>query len=113
MDSDFNPWPIWAAYLLASGIFYWVLHKLTRTDNPSWWLYSFRAAYLALVLTPAYANQQGESLAPALMVATLDLITIGSDEFVRALTPLSLAFAVSILASTAVYFYQRKRINNK
>lgn len=69
-----------------------------------------RAFYLGLAFTPAYANDQGNSLAPALMVATLDLITNGSAAVSRALIPLLLLLLISILIATVAFLYAKKNV---
>lgn len=71
-----------------------------------------RAMFVALMLTPWYANPEGETMAPALMVATLDLITKGTSEFARALIPLLLAVVVALVVSTSLFFLRKKRLHN-
>ncbi len=63
---------------------------------------------LALIATPWYANVDGTTLAPALMIVALDAITIGLDAAGRALVPLILALIVAEFAATLVYFLSRK-----
>lgn len=110
MNSEFDYSSIWLIYLSAVGVFYWVLHHFTKTASPSWWFYSMRAFYLGLVLTPAYANDQGNSLSPALMVSTLDLITKGADAMTRSLIPLLLVLVGAVVIATIVFFYEKKKV---
>ena len=87
MDVEANYWLIWIIYLLASAIFYWVFWQVTDFDNAKWMSYSLRAVTAAVILTPWYANIQGETMAPALMVMTLDLITNGRGAVARSAVP--------------------------
>jgi hypothetical protein len=103
---------VWFVYLAAGLAFYVVLYRFTRFKRALWWSYALRALFLALALTPWYANSDSGTLAPALMVMTLDLITVGSEAAVRALVPLALSLCGSLLISTAIYFIQKKRLNN-
>lgn len=113
MNSEFDYSVIWLIYISAGSLFYWVLHTFTKTAAPSWWFYSVRAFYLGLAFTPAYANDQGNSLAPALMVSTLDLITNGPAAVSRALTPLLLVLLSSIVIATVVFFYTKKNLKTE
>lgn len=107
MSSEFDYLSIWVVYLAAGAGFYWVLHRFTHRMSPSWWLYSLRGVYFAFALTPAYANDQGKSLAPALMVATLDLITKGPEAVSRAIVPLMLALVASMICTSLVFYYRK------
>lgn len=108
MTSEFDYWSVWLLYLGAGAAFYWVFHRYTSTASPSWWMYTLRGMYFALALTPAYANDQGESLAPALMVATLDLITSGPEAISRALVPLLLSMLAAIVIGSIVFVYKKR-----
>ena len=83
MEVEVNYWLIWIIYLVASAIFYWGFWLVTDFNKAKWTSYSLRAAAAALILTPWYANIQGETMAPALMVMTLDLITNGRGAVAR------------------------------
>lgn len=108
MEASHNFVLIWAVYLLASAVFYAIYWRLTAFRRRRWLSYSLRAVMAALILTPWYANTQDSVLAPALMVTTLDAITIGSDAAVRAMVPLLLAlFAAEVFAS--LVWFARKR----
>jgi hypothetical protein len=108
MSSEFDYSLIWLIYVSAGALFYWVLHGFTKTVKPVWSLYCLRAVYLGLAFTPAYANDQGDTLAPALMVSTLDLITKGSEALSRGLMPLLLVLLSSVGIATIVYLYKKK-----
>ena len=109
MAADTNYWLIWFIYLAASGVFYAVFWILTAFKSAKWLSYSFRAVAAAIILTPWYANVQGESFAPALMVMTLDLITIGASAVSRAAIPLMLAIIAAEIAVTLFYFIEKRR----
>ena len=104
MEANHNFVLIWAFYLLASGIFYTVYWRLTAFRRRLWLSYSLRALMAALILTPWYANTQDAVMAPALMVTTLDAITIGTEAAVRALVPLLLALLAAEVLACLVWF---------
>ncbi len=108
MDADTNYWLIWVVYCLACAAFYWVWWKVTRLPRAPWISYSLRALMLSLMLTPWYANIEGNTMAPVLMVFALDTITIGTDAAGRALVPLLLSLLLAEIAATGYYFLQRK-----
>ena len=64
---------------------------------------------LALIFTPWYVNTEVTTMAPALMVVTLDAITIGGSATARALVPLILSLIVAEVLATVFYFLSRKR----
>ena len=100
---------IWLIYLAASVVFFALLGFLNEYKSAVWFSYSLRAVAAAIILTPWYANTQGESFAPALMVMTLDLITIGGETISRAAIPLLLYVIVAEVAATIFYFIQKRR----
>ena len=109
MVAEANYWIIWLIYLAASGVFFALVWFLTAFKSAVWSSYSLRAVAAAIILTPWYANTQGESFAPALMVMTLDLITIGGETISRAAIPLLLSVIVAEVAVTIFYFIQKRR----
>ena len=109
MVVETNYWIIWLIYLAASGIFFALFWFLTEFKSAVWSSYSLRAVAAAIILTPWYANTQGESFAPALMIMTLDLITIGGETISRAAIPLLLSVFVAEVAVTIFYFIQKRR----
>ena len=113
MAAETNYWLIWTIYLAASGVFYAVFWLLTAFSTAKWLSYSLRAVAAAVILTPWYANVQGESFAPALMVMTLDLITIGTSAVGRAAIPLLLSVIASEIAATVFYFVQKRQSINR
>jgi len=109
MEAANNFWLIWLVYLAASAVFYPLFWRLTAFTNRRWLSYSLRATMAALILTPWYANTQGDTLAPALMVTTLDAITIGGDAATRASVPLFLALLLAECVATVMWFLHRRR----
>ena len=103
MAAETNYWLIWLIYLAAGAVFYGIFWWLTRFERFKWVSYSLRAVMLALILTPWFANDEGRAMAPALMVMTLDAITIGRDAMGRAASPLLLAIVVAELIATLLY----------
>jgi len=112
VEAETNYLGVWFVYLIAGFAFYAVLHRFTQFERARWWAYAIRALYLALTLTPWYANSQGETFAPALMVMTLDLITVGGEAAVRAFAPLAASLCGSLVVATVIYLIQKKRLNN-
>lgn len=108
---------LWTIYLLASAVFFVVFWRITRFKRRIWLSYILRAVMLALALTPAYANQAGEVMAPALIVALLDAITIGGSAAVRAFVPLFLALIMAVVLASAWYLvgrtFQSKKHKNQ
>ena len=109
MEVEVNYWLIWIIYLVAGAIFYWGFWLVTDFNKAKWTSYSLRAAAAAVILTPWYANIQGETMAPALMVMILDLITNGREAVARSAVPLVLAIIVAEIAVTIFYFNQKTR----
>jgi len=100
---------IWIVYLAASAVFLRVYWKVTAFKRLRWLSYSLRALMLAFTLTPWYASAQGDVIAPALMVLTLDAITLGLDTVARALVPLLLSLIAAELLATLIWFVKRPR----
>lgn len=107
METGPNYLLIWLIYLLATAVFFWVYWKATAFRKRLWLSYSLRALMLALALTPWYANSQGDVIAPALMVVTLDAITLGPDTMGRALIPLVLSLLAAELLATIVWYAKK------
>lgn len=107
-----NYWLFWLVYLLAATVFYGIFWNLTRLLHSTWLAYMLRGVTAATILTPWYTNSQDGLLAPALMIATLDGITIGGEAAVRALVPLVLAIVLSLIVAGALLFIN-KYIQNK
>lgn len=102
-EGTYNYWVIWSVYLAASALFFRIYWRLTAFKRRLWLSYSLRAVMAALILTPWYANIQGQVLAPALMITTLDAITIGGEAVSRALVPLLLAMLLAELFASIMW----------
>lgn len=108
MEAESNYWLIWMIYLAASVVFYLIFWWITRSRRALWTVYSLRAITAAIILTPWYANAQGTTLAPALIVLLLDIITIDSAAATRAAVPLVLSIIVAELVATILFLLRRK-----
>lgn len=95
---------VWLIYLVASVGFLAVFWRLTRMQSWPWLSWMLRALMLAMVYTPWYANTSGNVLAPALMVAVLDAITIAPGAAWRALVPLLLSVVATLIVANVLYF---------
>ncbi len=100
---------IWLVYGAAALLFYWVFWRLTDFRNARWLSYSLRGLMFALIVTPWYASTEGTTMAPALMVMTLDTITIGTDATSRAMVPLLLSMVLAEFVASLLYFLLRNR----
>jgi len=109
MAAESNFLLVWIIYLAASVCFYAVFWWVTGFEHAKWRSYSLRAVAAAVIFTPWYANTGGETMAPALMVMTLDLITIGAGSVTRAAVPLLLSILVAEAAATSFYFLKRRQ----
>ena len=96
MDAIGNYWFFWTLYLAAAVVFTALLWRLTRFQHGIWRSYSLRAVAIAVIFTPWYSNPQDSIMAPALMVATLDAITIGGSASFRSFVPLVLASSIRL-----------------
>ena len=104
-----NYFLLWSIYLLASAVFFAVFWKFTSFRQAVWLSYSLRAVAIAVILTPWYANPQGEVLAPALIVVLLDAITIGGSAAARATVPLVLAIILALVVATMMRVINKRR----
>ncbi len=102
-------WLIWTIYSLAAFAFCWVYWRITRLPTARWISYSLRSLMLALIFTPWYVNTEVTTMAPALMVVTLDAITVGVNAASRALVPLILSLIIAEVLATVFYFLTRNR----
>jgi len=109
MEADSSYWLVWMIYLAASALFYGFFWRLTRFRRVLWTAYSLRAIAAAIILTPWYANAQGTTLAPALMVVALDAMTIGSEAATRSIIPLLLAIILAEALATMIYFIKKRQ----
>ncbi len=109
MESIANYWLFWSLYLVAACVFFGLFWKLTKFQKAIWSSYSLRAAAAALIFTPWYSSPQDSFMAPALMVATLDAITLGVDEAFRSFVPLILALLFALLVAGLLSLLKKRR----
>ena len=109
MAAESNYYGIWLVYILSSLVFLSVYWRATRFPRWPVLKHSLRCLMIAVIFTPWYANSDGDTLAPALMVITLDAITRGLGEASRALVPLLLALFLAELIALVLFFRERGR----
>lgn len=102
---------VWSVYLTSSVIFGVMFFQITKTDRFEFLSSIVRAVFLAAAYTPWYVTEASESLAPALMIFTLDLIT-GAGDPVRPLVPLLLSILV-IVSIASILRWRRFNIFGK
>ena len=108
MDAIGNYWFFWTLYLAAAVVFTAVFWRLTGFQYAIWRSYSLRAVALAVIFTPWYSNPQDSIMAPALMVATLDAITIGGSAAFRSFVPLILAILFALFVAGILSFLKKR-----
>ena len=110
MGIDSNYFLLWCLYIVAGLSFYISLWWLTRSSAIKLLNYSVRGIMAAVIFTPWSANIYGDTLAPALMVLVLDLITIGENSAARAAVPLILAIIIAELIAIGLCWKNRRRV---
>ena len=110
MGIDSNYFLLWCLYIVAGLSFYSFLWWLTRSSSIKLLNYSVRGIMAAAIFTPWPANIYGDTLAPALMVIVLDLITIGEKSATRAAVPLLLAVIIAELIVIGLWWKSRRRV---
>ena len=110
MEGDSSYILLWSLYILASLAFYSLLWWLTRSGLANMLNYSIRGIMAAIIFTPWSANIHGDTLAPALMVLVLDLITIGENSVARAAVPLSLTIISGELIAIGLCWKNRRQV---
>ena len=110
MDSIGNYWFFWSLYLGAAVIFTGIFWRITRFERAIWASYSLRAVAIAVAFTPWYSNSRDSGMAPALMVAALDVITGGFEAAFRSFVPLVLAVLFGLLLAGAMSFFKKKSL---
>ena len=111
MGSESNILFIWLVYLAASTFFYSIFWIVSNALNYKFWIYLSRGFLAAIIFTPWYVNIQGGELAPALMIMTLDLITIGAAASTRAGIPLVFSVIILEMISIGLYFFRKNEIS--
>ncbi len=115
METVGNYWLFWSLYVTAATLFFIIFWKLTKFEKAIWISYSLRAVAATVIFTPWYSNPQDSLMAPALMVVTLDAITLGADAIFRSVVPLLLAllFALFLAGTMSAIKKKRKSISIK
>ncbi len=108
MGAETNFWVIWFFYLVAASLFYLLFWIYIKLIPQKLLVFVLRGIVSALIFTPWFVNIQGSVMAPALMIVTLDLITIGPLESARAGVPLLLSVFATGAVSIGLYFSKKK-----
>jgi hypothetical protein len=98
----------WAIYLLAALGFLlvvrsWLVHVLSPAS-----VVTILLLLAAWMLTPALPEAGADTYAPAVVVAAFDLLTLGFEEFIRALKPLVLMTGLALVVGVGFYLFQRR-----
>ena len=97
-------------YLTAGAIFYSIFWRCICILKSELLVYMLRGLFASLIFTPWFVNIRETIMAPALMIAMLDLITLGPPKFFRAGVPLLLSmFAIGVIA-LGLYVFHRKSV---
>lgn len=93
----------------AATIFYFIFWQLTIFEKALWTSCNLRAVAAAVIFTPWYSNPQDTLMAPALMVAALDTMTLGAEAAFRSVVPLILALLFALLLASLVAFFVKRK----
>ncbi len=113
MESIGNYWFFWLLYLASAAVFTVIFWRVTRFQQAIWTSYSLRAVAIAIIFTPWYSNPLDSGMAPALMVATLDAITVGGEAAYRSFVPLILAILFGLGVAGVLSFMQKQRLKKQ
>ena len=95
-------------YLTAGVVFFLLFWRLISILKLELLVYMLRGLTASLIFTPWFISLQETTLAPALMVVMLDMITLGSQEGFRAGVPLFLSiFYFSGYCSWILHFKKK------
>ena len=95
-------------YLTDAVVFFVLLWRLIIVLKFELLVYILRGLLASLIFTPWFINLQETTLAPALMVAMLDMITLGSTEVFRAGVPLFLSIFTFQAIALGLYVIRKK-----
>tara|TARA_Y100000766_G_C18765292_1_gene535578 strand:- start:110 stop:457 length:348 start_codon:yes stop_codon:yes gene_type:complete len=95
-------------YLTSSAVFYLIFWRYICAIKSELCVYMLRGLLASLIFTPWFVNIQEGIMGPALMIAMLDLITLGSGEFFRAGVPLFLSIFTIEAIAIGLYVFIRK-----
>ena len=95
-------------YVTSGVVFFLLIWRLICVLKFEFLVYMLRGLLASLIFTPWFINLQEATLAPALMVAMLDMITLGSAEVFRAGVPLFLSIFTSQAIALGFYIFNKK-----
>ena len=95
-------------YVTSGVVFFLLLWRLISVLKFELLVYMFRGLLASLIFTPWFINLQESTLAPALIVAMLDLITLGVAEVFRAGVPLLLSIFTFQAIALGFYIFKKK-----
>ena len=99
-------------YLTAAAVFFLLLWRLISVLKYELLVYMLRGLLASLIFTPWFINLQETTLAPALMIAVLDMITLGATEVFRAGVPLFLSIFTFQAIALGFYIFKKKPAKN-
>ncbi len=103
----------WGVYVVAGivvGLLGW---RLLQKYLPRELAYLLECILLALMFTPAAVMPEQTIMAPALMVAVMDAVTIDHKAGIRALIPLVLALLAALAVTVVLSVIHRLRRRRK
>ena len=95
-------------YVTSGVVFFLLIWRLICVLKFELLVYMLRGLLASLIFTPWFINLQEATLAPALMVAMLDMITLGSTEVLRAGVPLFLSVFIFQAIALGFYIFKKK-----
>ena len=95
-------------YVTSGVVFFLLLWRLISVLKFELLVYMLRGLLASLIFTPWFINLQETTLAPALMVAVLDMITLGLAEVFRAGVPVFLSIFTSQAIALGFYIFNKK-----
>jgi len=95
-------------YVAAAVVFFLLLWRLISFLKFELLIYMLRGLLASLIFTPWFINLQETTLAPALMIAMLDMITLGFEEVFRAGVPLFLSIFTFQAIALGFYIFKKK-----
>ncbi len=105
-----NYWLLWAIYLAAAFCFIAIVWRVLYFKQHLLFTFCLRATAISILLTPWTSNVRDSFIAPALMVMTLDGITLGSGDAIRAFVPLLLSITLSLVVAVTLWWRKRRKL---
>lgn len=97
------------AYVVAAMAALWLFRRWLLSRAPRFLQLIIILPLAALLLTPAYSQPGGETMAPALIVATFQSLTAGAEGAAHALRPLALTSSVAAVTAVVLAVLLRFR----